>query len=115
MKFLNLYIVLILGTLVSCTKDENTNCMTSDCSDKIIKEQRMVRYTNQESYCFSLNLWIFENRQYYTVDCCVCDQIPYPFDCNNEYFCETNGEYNSAKCNLFFLKAKHMGIIGILE
>ena len=115
MKLLTLCFLIVFGTLVSCSKDENSNCMTLDCSDRILEELEMVRYVNQESYCYSLHLWIYQNKQYFILDCCLCDQAPNPFDCNNNYFCETNDEYDAGKCDLFFSKAKHAGIIGVLE
>lgn len=98
----------------SCTKNELCEENT-DCTKEILEIYKMVPYTGQTNYCMSLDLYEFENRQYFIYNCCVCDLIPNPVYCDNTSYCMTNGAYDEFKCNLFFEKSRRIGIVGILE
>lgn len=100
----NLSILLCFGMmfLFTCTHHETNE---TDCTSTILKQYKMVPFTGQTNYCESLVLYEYQDQPYFVYDCCVCDLIPNPVDCDNQSYCLTNGEYDENKCQLFLKRA----------
>lgn len=86
-----------------------------DCTAEYLARYTMVPYTGQTDYCHSLTMYLFENRPYYSLDCCVCDMLPNASDCENNNYFLTNGEFDEIKYNRFFEKSIKVGIVGVLK
>ncbi|MFM2393739.1 MAG: hypothetical protein RLZZ546_1721 [Bacteroidota bacterium] len=116
MKKLNLSIikVIFLFVMIGCTKEEEI-IINDACTKEILKELDMVPYTGQTNYCNSLSLYEFNNEKYFIQNCCVCDMLPNPVNCDNVSYVIVDGKYDEEKAKIFFAKAKHKGIVGIFE
>lgn len=109
-----IHLMIIAFLLVSsgCRKENDS---AVDCTADMLAEYGAVPYNGQTEYCHSLTLHMFEDRQYFSLDCCVCDMLPNAKDCEyNDYFI-TNGEFDETRFNTFFKKSTRVGIVGVLE
>jgi hypothetical protein len=105
-------LILSLTLYIGCTKPPDIVTLDS-CLSKVLIENGMVPYAENEQFCWSLYQYEFEGNEYFAVDCCVCDMLHDPFDCNGEFFARTDGEWDDEKFELFFRSAKNLGLVGI--
>jgi hypothetical protein len=114
MKIGNIFFVLIVLFCGACSKNCESN-IENLCTNKMLKEFKMVPYTGQTNYCNSLINYEFESKDYFVLDCCICDMAPNPVDCDNTSYVIINGKYDADKAEIFFAKAINKGIVGIFE
>lgn len=95
----------------SCDKEDGT---PGSCIDAYLEQNGMVKYKDQEIGCKSfLNLYEFENKEYFLLGNHCADMISFPTDCEGKRLCEDPEETES--CNNFYQNAKFKGIIGVRE
>ena len=71
----------------------------------------MVEFTDQELGCkLFLELYEYNNKQYFLLGNHCADIISYPTDCDGNKLCES-GE--NSECNKFYADANRIGIVGI--
>ena len=112
-SFIIILIIFSLGCsnhVIECTEAE---CIEIECVEDILEQNDMVAYQGQEIGCkFFLELYYYQNKQYFLLGNHCADLISYPRDCEGNTLCE-NG-YDS-KCRKFYEQAKRIGIVGISE
>ncbi len=117
MKHLPLLIVMYLVTLfTSCNKDwtKAENQDLPHCIDLVLKQYEMKLYDGQERFCYSLHWYIYDNKDYFYDDCCICDKDFNPFDCEGNKLFYYKSEPDTLVRKLFHSNSTYKGIIGIL-
>lgn len=96
--------ILALG-LLSCNKEDRL----IDCTDKKMKEYNLLPYNGEELDCdYILELYVFNNQQYFHLYNPCLFVGTYPVDCSGEVAC---GE-GQISCSNFYERAEYQGIIG---
>jgi hypothetical protein len=94
----------------SCDKEDEIKCI-DDCAEEYLVQNGMVRYQGEDVGCkFFLNLYEYQNKQYFLFGNHCADMISYPTDCDRNKLCETGVDTN---CKDFYKNAKFIGIVGI--
>jgi hypothetical protein len=114
----HIVLFLLVSIFIGCSKD-TAFYEESDCLNKLLIEHKMTPYTGNENYCHSLQMVQCENDSYYFLDCCICDMIFNPFDCNNKSLLidEKTGLHSPEKQKLFdakFKNCKEAVVVGVL-
>lgn len=110
MKILNLTLVMIVFLLMGCSKDET---IKSDCIESMLDENNMELNVGQEIGCKNyLELYHYQNKQYFLLGSHCADLISYPTDCEGNTLCEDGEDF---ECEDFYANAERIGIIGIGE
>lgn len=112
------YILIIcLGALFGCTKNDDTPKVDDACIHKVLQQYGMVPYEENAPFCISLLQYNFDGNAYFAYSSCIEDRLVNPFDCNGVYFLTNDGKENGTlvdeKQNLFARRAKYVGIVGI--
>lgn len=102
--------VISLGFSIGCSKD---NPVKSDCIEAMLNENNMTAYDGQEIECeFFLELYHYDDRQFFLLGSHCADIISYPTDCEGNKLCENS---ESAICKKFYNNSERIGIVGIGE
>jgi hypothetical protein len=112
MKLLYLFSIVFSIMLFGCNKSEETT-LNPQCTDTMLEKFDMVAYTGQKDFCDFLNLYEFENKEYYSWNCCLCFLIPNAVDCDNISYINIDGKFSEDRAKEFFSKAKLIGIVGV--
>jgi hypothetical protein len=112
MKFLYLLSSVLSIMVFGCNKPEETN-LNPQCTDSMLEKFDMVAYTGQKDFCDFLSLYEFDNKEYYSWNCCQCYLIPNAIDCDSISFIFVEGKYDADRAKKFFTKAKLIGIVGV--
>lgn len=104
------YLIALLLLITACSDDD---LAFNDCIDEAVRVNVMIPYEGQELGCQSfLELYEYNNKQYYIRKNLCIDMFPYPCDCDGNKLCEPGTE---EACNDFQLNAEKIGIVGISE
>ncbi len=110
MKNYNLIICTLLLFMLSCSKDKSTQF---ECINTTLEEFEMVAFEGQDMGCkFFLELFHYNNKQYFLLGNHCADMISYPTDCEGNTLCQNA---QNSECLAFYRNAKNIGIIGIKE
>ena len=110
MKSSNFTILMFIFLLIGCSKEE---AIISDCIDTTLSEYNMIEFDGQDFGCkFFLELFHYDNKQFFVLGNHCADMISFPFDCAGNTICE-DGE--DAKCRDFYANAERIEIIGMEE
>ncbi len=105
-----LFFLILIGLVSSCNKEQ---VIENNCSEVQLGQLGMIGYSGQELECrFFLELYHYQNKQYYILGNHCADLISYPTDCDGNTFCE---EMNERNCTKFYKKAVKIGIVGITK
>lgn len=108
MKFIKIIFFLYLVFSFGCSSDDSVDV---DCIDATLKSLEMVPYTGQDISCeMFLELYHFENKQYFLLGNHCADMITYPTDCDGNQLCVTDED---RQCRKFYDKADRIGVVGI--
>jgi hypothetical protein len=117
MKKFQLSFLFIFTLLVSCTKEESidTKPFTNidQCTEAMLLKYGMVPYNGQTSFTFSLDLYIMDNRAYYSTNCYTCYQLINGADCNNIEFTQKNGKRDDKRVTYFSKNTKFIKKVGV--
>jgi hypothetical protein len=101
---------LLIATLLSGCSDDNYPSVRS-CVNKVLKDNGLEPYTNQEIGCRSfVTLHALPGKQYFLWNNHCAGMITYPFDCDGRSLCE---DPQSDSCIDFYRNADYVGIVGI--
>lgn len=107
MKNLSIILAMLILFLIGCSKKE----ITTECIDAMLTERNMVAYNGEDPGCkFFLELYFYQNRQFFILGNHCADMISFPIDCDGNTYCE-NGE--DTGCRKFHRRAERIGIVGI--
>jgi hypothetical protein len=110
MNRLTLTIAFLIIFAMSCSKDETLDL---DCIERKLEEFNMVKFSGQEIGCeFFLDLYLYENEQYFLLGSHCVDMISYPIDCEGNSLCENGAD---PECKKFYKNSTRIGIVGIGE
>ncbi len=108
MKILKIITVFCIITSFGCSSDDSVD---ADCIEDTLESLDMVSYTGQDINCeFFLELYHFENKQYFVLGNHCADMIAYPTDCEGNQLCV---DEQDRKCRNFYDKAERIGIVGV--
>ncbi len=118
---MKLFIFLTLLIFVGCSTSDDC-FIENECLDKLLIENEMVPYVGTEPACHTLQMVECGDKDYFFIDCCVCDMVFDPFDCNGRYLLRENYEKNAAfssvsqnEFNATYLNCKEPRIVGYLK
>ena len=108
MKVFKTFIFLILVLIINCSKNDE---IEMNCLNDMLSDFDMTKYQGQDIGCnFFLELYHYNQKQYYLLGNHCADMISYPTDCEGNKLCE-NGDDN--KCGRFYENAVRIEIVGI--
>lgn len=108
MKTLKIIITFYIVFSLGCSSDDLVDV---DCIDTTLESLDMQPYTGQDISCeFFLELYHFENKQYFLLGNHCTGLQAYPTDCNGNQLCV---DEDDKKCRKFYDRAVNKGIIGI--
>ena len=109
MRNFKLFVFLISGLIISCSKNDEIEL---NCLNGMLSDFGMTEYQGQEIGCdFFLELYHYNQKQYYLLGNHCADMISYPTDCEGNKLCE-NGDDN--KCGRFYKNAVRIGVVGVM-
>ena len=107
----NLFIAILLLATVLLGCNDNDYPSVRSCVNKVLKDNGLEPYTNQEINCRSfVTLHALPGRQYFLWNNHCADLVTYPFDCEGQTLCEDS---ESDSCTDFYRNADYVGIVGI--
>jgi len=108
MRNFKLFIFLISGLIISCSKNDEIEL---NCLNAMLSDSDMTEYQGQEIGCnFFLELYHYDQKQYYLLGNHCTGLISYPTDCEGNRLCENRDDN---KCRRFYKKAVRIGIVGV--
>lgn len=108
MRAITILVSFLILLIVSCSRQDDD---LTDCAIDKVKELDMVLYIGQEIGCeFFLELYQYNNKQYFLVGSHCADIESYPFDCDGNQLCGGDEDQN---CTSFYRNAHRIGVIGI--
>lgn len=103
--------------LVSACSQENIaplDVAITDCTEEVLASFNMVAYEEQQIDCKSfLELYEYQNEQYFLLGNHCIDMVSSPFDCARNILCQKGVDIEL--CQSFRRDAVYIGIIGIEE
>lgn len=108
---MNRFIIILVTTLllgISCSKEPQS---TEGCLAERLEAHEMDAYNGESIGCkFYLELFEFQNEQYFLFGSHCADVIADPIDCEGNSICDGG---SSIKCNNFWNNSVSKGIVGV--
>jgi len=105
-------VLLILFLFTSCCK--NDEYINNSCVENVLDKYKMKPKTDKSFSCHTMSLYMLDGMEYYALDCCICDMMFNPFDCNFKDYFYINGQIDTIKAEYFHKNAIIIGIVGAL-
>ena len=107
----SIFICLASCCLFVACADQNDSELIECSIESVLDDRNMIAYSGQEIGCkFFLELYHFQDKQFFLLGNHCVDMISYPIDCQRNSLC-AYGE--DSECEEFFASAERIGIVGI--
>lgn len=85
MKLFQIISLVLLLSCIACTKTE-TRIAIADCT--ALAGAKILTEEERGNNCFHLEVYRYQSAHYTICNCCICDKLAIPIDCEGIPLCE---------------------------